>query len=185
MTRVIAGLFRGREIQVPQAVTRPTSSRVREAIFSAAQHALAGFSDLRVLDLYAGSGANAIEAISRGAADAVAIEKDAKAAQVIRDNAAKLKIHNLKIICMSVNTALAGEPQFGKFDFVLMDPPYAIDDEVIEKELELLCAGWLNDGAVVVVERSKKSVTSWPPKLTQFAQKVYGDTSVWYGRYEE
>ena len=76
MTRIISGALRGREIKVPHSVTRPTASRVREAIFSAVQHALAGFEDLRVLDLYAGSGAYGIESISRGAHEAIAIEKD-------------------------------------------------------------------------------------------------------------
>lgn len=185
MTRVIAGDLKGREIKVPKSVTRPTSSRVREAIFSAVQHALSGFDQVRVLDLYAGSGANAIESISRGALDAVAIEKDNRAAEVITANANNMKISNLKVTAMDVSVALTGSPQFGKFDLVFIDPPYALSDSVIATELEQLTNGWLNDGAVVVVERAKNSVVTPPLQITAFGHKVYGDTSVWYGQYEE
>lgn len=185
MTRVIAGDLKGREIKVPKTVTRPTSSRVREAIFSAVQHALSGFEQVRVLDLYSGSGANAIESISRGALEAISIEKDSRAAQVISANAQNMKINNLKVTTMDVSVALHGLPQFGKFDLVFIDPPYALADSVIDTELELLTKGWLNDGAVVVVERAKNSKISPPAQIMPFGQKVYGDTSVWYGRYQE
>ncbi|MEY4311323.1 MAG: rRNA ((966)-N(2))-methyltransferase RsmD [Actinomycetota bacterium] len=185
MTRIISGDLRGREIKVPSSVTRPTASRVREAIFSAVQHALAGFEDLRVLDLYAGSGACAIESISRGASDAVAIEKDSRAAEVIRANATSLKIDNLRVVAMDVSVALHDQPQFGKFDLVFIDPPYALGDQVITGELELLTNGWLEDGAVVVVERDKNSKFEIPNSYTEIRRKVYGDTSVWYGQYEQ
>lgn len=185
MTRIIAGTHKGREIKVPKSVTRPTSNKVREAIYSTVNHALAGLSDLRVLDLYAGSGAYAIEAISRGAHEAVAIEKDARAAEVIKANAQTLKIDNLRTVTMDVVTALAGEPKFGKFDLVFIDPPYAVSDQLISDLLERLTRGWLADGALVVVERAKDSNFAAPDKLTQFSKKVYGDTSVWYGQYEQ
>jgi len=185
MTRIIAGQLRGREIKVPENVTRPTSSRVREAIFSAAEHKLAGLSDLRVLDLYSGSGAYAIEAISRGAAQAVAIEKENKATQIIKQNCVDLKIDNLSVVTMDVAVALANPPQFGKFDLVFIDPPYAFADEVVSAQLAELTNGWLHDGAVVIVERNKKSQIVAPAQLGQVSQKVYGDTSVWYGQYEE
>lgn len=183
MTRIISGELRGRELKIPKTVTRPTSSRVREAIFSAVEHAQSGFSDLRILDLYAGSGACALESISRGAHDAVALEKDSRAAQVIKDNATSLKVSNLKVVTMDVSTALSGEPQFGKFDVVFIDPPYALSDTVITAELEQLATGWLNDGAMVVVERDKRSEFEIPEKYDQISRKVYGDTSVWYGQY--
>lgn len=185
MTRIIAGEFRGREIKVPSSVTRPTASRVREAIFSSVQHALAGFADLRVLDLYAGSGACAIESISRGASDAVAIEKDTRAAEVVRTNCTNLKINNLRVVAMDVSVALHGDAQFGKFDLVFIDPPYAISDKVIETELALLAQSWLEDGAVVVVERDKNSKFEIPTSYTDLGRKVYGDTLVWYGRYDK
>ena len=183
MTRVIAGEHKGRELKVPKSVTRPTSSKVREAIFSTVNHALSGLTDLRVLDLYAGSGAYAIEALSRGAHDAVAIEKDSRAAQVIKSNCESLNLTNLKTVTMDVHTALSGQPQFGKFDLVFIDPPYAVTDSAISHLLESLVHGWLTDGALVVVERAKNSVLTAPAELPEFARKVYGDTSVWYGQY--
>lgn len=183
MTRIISGDFRGRELKVPKTVTRPTSSRVREAIFSAVDHAQDGFDGLRVLDLYAGSGACALESISRGAKDAVAIEKDVRAAQVIKDNAATLKVNNLTVVSMDASTALHGEAQLGSFDVVFIDPPYSLSDQTITTELELLSTGWLNNGALVVVERDKKSQFEIPANYEQLSRKVYGDTSVWYGRY--
>lgn len=185
MTRVIAGIHRGRELKVPKSVTRPTSSKVREAIYSAVEHALSGLTDLRVLDLYAGSGAYAIEAMSRGAAEAVAIEKDPRAAQIIKLNAENLKLENFRTVTMDVVTALHGDSKFGKFDLVFIDPPYATKDETISDLLHQLTVGWLNDGALVVVERAKGSNISPPKKITEFAKKVYGDTSVWYGQYED
>lgn len=185
MTRIIAGEFKGREIAVPKSDTRPTSSRVREAIFSATQHALDGFADLRVLDLYAGSGAYALEAISRGAKTAVAIENDGRATEVIKANAAKFNISNLQVVLTSVGTALQNGNQYGKFDLVFIDPPYLLEDEEVSRNLESLCHGWLSDGALVVVERGKKSNFNIPSKLTELNRKVYGDTSVWYGEYED
>jgi 16S rRNA (guanine966-N2)-methyltransferase len=185
MTRVIAGIHKGRELKVPKTVTRPTSSRVREAVFSAAEHALAGLADLRVLDLYAGSGANAIESISRGASEAVAIERDSRAAETIKANANQLKITNLRTVSMDVNVALNNGAQFGKFDLVFLDPPYALADEVISLELELLTQDWLADGALLVVERNKKSDFKVPESIQEFGRKVYGETSIWYGQYEQ
>jgi 16S rRNA (guanine966-N2)-methyltransferase len=185
MTRVIAGIHKGRELKVPKTVTRPTSSRVREAIFSATEHALSGLTDLRVLDLYAGSGANAIESISRGASEAVAIERDSRAVETIKANANQLKITNLRTISMDVSVALNSGAQFGKFDLVFLDPPYALADEVISVELELLTQDWLADGAMLVVERDKKSNFKVPDSIQEFGRKVYGDTSIWYGQYEQ
>ena len=183
MTRIIAGNLKGRELKIPKTVTRPTTSRVREAIFSAVAHATSGLDDLRVLDLYAGSGASGIESISRGASQVVAIEKDARAAEVIRGNASALGLNNLRVVSMDVSAALNGPAQFGQFDLVFIDPPYLVSDEVITAELVALCNGWLNEGAVVVVERAKKSVVVAPDQLTEISKKVYGDTSVWYGQY--
>jgi len=185
MTRIIAGIHKGRELKVPKSVTRPTSSRVREAIFSATEHALSGLTELRLLDLYSGSGANALEAISRGAKEAVAIEKDIRAVEVIKANANSLKISNLKAVGMDVHVALNGATQFGKFDLVFIDPPYGLADSLISTELQLLSQGWLNDGALIVVERDKKSLFEAPAAFEIINRKVYGDTSVWYGRYEE
>lgn len=185
MTRIIAGDLKGREISVPKSDTRPTSSRVREAIFSATQHTLGGFEDIRVLDLYAGSGAYAIESISRGAKTAVAIENDGRATEVIKANAEKLKVTNLQVVLASVGTALQSGVQYGKFDLVFIDPPYQLEDEVVEQNLEMLCNGWLADGALVIVERNKKSKIAAPANLTELNRKVYGDTSVWFGQFDE
>lgn len=183
MTRIIAGDLKGRTLKVPPSVTRPTSSRVREAMFSSLEHAHGGLEDMRVLDLFAGSGALAIESISRGAEYAELMESDAKAVTTIKENLKSLNI-NAHVVGGDLFGHLAGGSTSGRFDVVFADPPYGIADERMTHMLELLRDGdWLNDDAVVVVERDKRSVCEWPDGFGDIEQRSYGDTVVWYGHF--
>ncbi|AKT52266.1 16S rRNA (guanine(966)-N(2))-methyltransferase RsmD [Arsenicicoccus sp. oral taxon 190] len=186
MTRIIAGTAGGRRIATPAGSgTRPTSDRVREAIFSRLEHldVLAG---AHVLDLYAGSGALGLEAASRGAAEVLLVEQDRGAAEVIRRNAADLRLPGVTVRRDTV-ARVTGAPCPGpRRDLVLVDPPYDLGDEALGAVLAALATGdWLAPGAVLVVERSSRSgPPTWPPALTPVGDKRYGETTVWYARHD-
>ena len=183
MTRIIAGVLKGRTLKVPPSVTRPTSSRVREAMFSSLEHAHGGLDDVRVLDLFAGSGALAIESLSRGAQYAELMESDAKAVSTIKDNLKALNL-NAQVVGGDLFTHLANGSSSGGFDVVFADPPYGLADERMTHMLELLRDGnWLRDDAVIVLERDKRSVCEWPDGYGDIEQRSYGDTVVWYGHF--
>jgi 16S rRNA (guanine966-N2)-methyltransferase len=184
VTRVIAGTAGGRELRTPAGRgTRPTSDRVREALFSAleARDALSG---ARVLDLYAGSGALGLEAASRGAAEVTLVESDRAAASVIRDNAARLGLQ-VSVLPQTVSSALGGAAR--PVDLVFLDPPYDLPEESLGADLAVLVSrGWLAEHALVVVERSKRSAEpTWPAGLEPERMKKYGETVVWYAIHEE
>lgn len=179
MTRLIAGTAGGRALKTPPGRgTRPTSDRVREALFSAleARDALSG---ARVMDLYAGSGALGLESASRGAAEVILVESGRTAASVIRDNAARLALR-ATVLPVTVSAALAGTPR--KLDLVFLDPPYDLAEEALATDLVTLVArGWLADDALVVVERSKRSAEpTWPEGLEPERVKKYGETVIWF-----
>lgn len=188
MTRIIAGSARGRRLSVPVRGTRPTSDRVREALFSAVTSMLAeqgtGWQEVHVLDCYAGSGALGLEALSRGAASVVLIENQASAADVIRGNIAALRLSGASVVCATVQT-VAGRPKSGPpASLILVDPPYEIEATTIAEELSGLDAGgWIDRGAIGVVERPRADETSpFPPEWSFVRQRSYGDTALWYGQ---
>ena len=184
MTRIIGGELRGRNLKVPDSVTRPTSSRVREAVFSSVEHAVSGLADLRILDLFAGSGAFGIESISRGAAEAVLIEKDLRAADVLHTNVGALGLKNARVIIGDVVQEVSQPSTRGKFDLVFIDAPYAFADEEINQIISGLANNnWLEEYAVLVVERGSRSEVTWPEGYEELRKKVYGDTAIWYGQY--
>lgn len=184
MTSIIGGSLKGRKLKVPDSVTRPTSSRVREAMFSSVEHATGGLADLRVLDLFAGSGALGIESISRGAAEVVLVEKDKRAAAVTKANVSELNLNNVKVVCDDVLRETSTESHYGKFDVVFADPPYAFSDAHVTDMLNGLAEnGWLVDDALVVIERSSRDEMTWPARFTDISHKTYGDTAIWYGHY--
>jgi 16S rRNA (guanine966-N2)-methyltransferase len=149
--RIIAGKWRGSPLDTPPgSATRPTADRVRETLFSMLTSRLGTFEDLRVADLFAGSGALGFEAISRGAAHATFVENDAKAAAIIRRNAEKLSA-SMQILASS---ALA-LPRAGPFDLVFADPPYASGSGTAAVR-SVLDAGWLASGGWMSVETSRK-----------------------------
>lgn len=176
MTRIISGEARGRKIKVPPAGTRPTSDRAREGLFSSLQVRF-GFTDARVLDLFAGSGALGLEAASRGAAEVVLVENDRAAVEIIRHNAGVVKHPAVRIEEMKASTYLAHAPR-EHFDMVLADPPYELADESVREMLEALTPA-LVDGAAVVVERHSSSPeTDWPegyePTTQKLKKRTYG-----------
>jgi 16S rRNA (guanine966-N2)-methyltransferase len=182
VTRIIAGRAGSLTLDVPDAGTRPTSDRVRESLFGALESAgaLAGAA---VLDLYAGSGALALEAASRGAASADLVEKSPRAASVAQRNAARVAIalaHDvpLRVHRSSADTFLRAST--GIFDVVFLDPPYDVGERELESTLALL-APRLADGADVIIERAARSPEpSLPGGLVIRRSKRYGDTALWW-----
>jgi 16S rRNA (guanine966-N2)-methyltransferase len=188
MTRIISGTARGRRLQTPSGdATRPTSDRVREALFSALESELGSLSGLRVLDLYAGSGAVGLEAGSRGAAAVTLVESDHRTARLVAANAETVGIA-ASVLAQPVARVLghktpAGAPRT-PYDVVFLDPPYPLGEDELAEVLGLLVSQhWLSDGAVVVVERSARSVEPrWPAGLIGARNKKYGETVLWYVR---
>ncbi|MCZ0708794.1 MULTISPECIES: 16S rRNA (guanine(966)-N(2))-methyltransferase RsmD [Microbacterium] len=182
MTRIIAGTARGTRLDVPGAGTRPTSDRVRESLFGALE-SLDAIAGARVLDLYAGSGALGLEALSRGARSADLVERNRQAAAVVRRNvAAVTKASGAASAQVQEATvrAFLGRAS-GSYDLVFTDPPYDIDDEAMDGDLAAL-APLLSDDAVVVVERARRSPTPdfTAAGLRVFREKTYGDTTLWW-----
>ena len=182
MTRIIAGTAGGHRLQAPAGrETRPTSDRVREAVFSRLEHD--GLLDgTRVLDLYAGSGALGLEALSRGAGSAVLVEQGQGAARTIRRNLGATGLQQAQVIADRVERVLARPLEGAAFDLVLADPPYLLAEPALAQVLRLLVEGrWLTADAVVVVERSTRtSEPDWPDGLERFDDRRYGQTRVWF-----
>ena len=186
MTRIIAGTAGGRRLAVPPGQgTRPTSDRAREGLFGTVTAICGTLHGARVLDLYAGSGAVGLEALSRGAADVLLIEADRRAIGVIRDNVAAVGLPGARVLAGRVELVLArgpaGEPPR---DVVFADPPYAMPDAEVSAVLTaLLGAGWLSPGAVVAVERATRSgPPQWPAGYAADRARKYGEATLWYGR---
>ena len=184
--RIVAGQAKGRRLAAPAAGTRPTSDRAREALFNALL-ALAPVSGARVLDLYAGTGAVGLEALSRGAAEAVFVESSRSALAMLRRNIETVGLPGARVIARSVPAFFRTVPDAAfeaGFDIVFADPPYALDDAALEEVLAALVApGWLADDAIVVVERSARgSAPPWPAEITELQQRRYGEGTLWYGR---
>ncbi|WP_238012994.1 16S rRNA (guanine(966)-N(2))-methyltransferase RsmD [Dactylosporangium sp. AC04546] len=183
MTRIVAGALGGRRLTVPAGQgTRPTSDRVREALFSTLDH-VADLDGARFADLYAGSGAVGLEACSRGAVHVLLAEADAKAARIARSNIAALGVGDrVRLVADKVERLLAGTPD-EPYDVVFLDPPYAVADERVHEVLRALVERWLAGDAVVVVERSSRGAPmAWPEGLREHAERRYGETTLWYAR---
>ena len=189
MTRIIAGAHGGRRLSAPAgALTRPTSDRVREAFFSALD-SMIDLSGARFADLYAGSGAVGLEALSRGATHALLVESDGRAARTIRDNIVALRLGGAaRLVTGKVSQVLAAPPEGGPYDVVFADPPYAVEDrELAEVQQALIDFGWLAPDAVVVIERATRSTPrggslSWVDGIVADRSRRYGETTLWYGR---
>ncbi|WP_433118563.1 16S rRNA (guanine(966)-N(2))-methyltransferase RsmD [Micromonospora sp. CA-246542] len=185
MTRIVAGTLGGRRIAAPPgAGTRPTSDRVREALFSAVESEV-DLDGARFADLYAGSGAVGLEALSRGAGHVLLVESDPRAARVIRENVATLRAGAaVRLVAGKVATVLAAGPDGGGYDVVFADPPYAVPDAEITALLTTLVdGGWLTPEALVVVERSRRTRDfEWVQGITPQRSRRYGETTLWYGR---
>ena len=183
----MAGVYGGRRLTTLAGPhTRPTADRVREALFSslASEHG-GDLEGLRFADLYAGSGAIGLEALSRGAAYALLVDSDPKAARVVRANIGALGVQaQAELSTAKVTAAVAGPPPGGPFDIVFADPPYAVGEDELKAVLDGLAGqGWLADGALVVIERARRSPEPpWVHHITGERSRRYGETTLWYGR---
>ncbi|MFJ1868421.1 16S rRNA (guanine(966)-N(2))-methyltransferase RsmD [Streptomyces sp. NPDC088097] len=184
MTRVIAGTAGGRRLAVPPGTgTRPTSDRMREGLFSTWE-SLHGFEGARVLDLYAGSGAVGLEALSRGAAHTLLVEPDAKAAKAIRENIEAVGLPGAEFRAGKAEQIAAGAAHAEPYDIVFLDPPYEVEHgDLGEILLTLRSNGWLTDDALVTVERRTRSgAFPWPEGFEALRSRKYGEGTLWYGR---
>jgi 16S rRNA (guanine966-N2)-methyltransferase len=185
MTRIIAGLAGGRRLATaPGRTTRPTSDRTREGLFSTVASIRGDLAGAAVLDLYAGSGAVGLEALSRGASDVILVEADARAAQVIRENMASVGLDGARLLTEKVQRVLGRGPSGARTrDLVFADPPYATSDDELARMLNtLLAANWLTPGALIVVERSSRSgAPEWPAGYDSERSRRYGEATLWYG----
>lgn len=187
VTRIISGLVGGRRIHTPPGSgTRPTSDRVREALFSRLEH-LDVVHHANVLDLYAGSGALGLEAASRGARSVLLVESDWAAVAVARKNVAELGLPGVSMRAETVERALLAGPasEHGRCDLVLADPPYDLTEDALGNVLALLVThGWLSADAFVVVERSARSPEPrWPQCLDSVGERRYGETKMWFADF--
>ena len=188
MTRIIGGTLSGRRLAVPARGTRPTSDRIREALFSALDSLLAAsghdWGDLAVLDCFAGSGALGIESMSRGAHRAVLIERSRPAAHTIRRNVKDLGLAGVEVVVADAHAAATVGDLRGPFGLIVADPPYETDPMRVSELIDrLLTADLLADPGLMVIEGSRRWDRSpLPPGVVEVRRRDYGDTSLWYGR---
>lgn len=186
MTRIIAGAAGSLRLDVPKSGTRPTSDRVREAIFSTLESW--GLVDgARVLDLYAGSGALGLEAASRGAAVVTLVEKHPQAAQVASRNTRTVlgafggsgSAPRIEVMRQSVQGFLDGAGA-ARWDVALLDPPYDLSEADLAANLAALAPLLAEDAAVLVERSSRSPEPSWPAGLAPVREKRYGETALWW-----
>jgi len=206
VARVIAGAAGGRRLAVPDGRdTRPTSDRAREGLFATVSSIVGSLAGARVLDLYAGSGAVGLEALSRGAEHVLLVEHGARAVRVIRQNIEAIGLPGAVVAADRVERVLARGPatagsqdgpapagsQDGtardRYDVVFADPPYAMPGaEVARMLIALAERGWLAPGALVIVERATRSgPLSWPGRFVPDRARRYGEATFWYGHVRQ
>lgn len=184
--RIIAGRAKGRSLDAVASSTRPTSDRAREALFSTLTSEFGDFDGLHVLDLYAGTGAIALEALSRGATLVHAVEKDESAAKAIESNYENLKSAQcpgiFHLYTMGVHRFLQDKAQV-QYHFIYIDPPYDVDDiDVTETLIQLVSGGFLHPQALIAIERnSRVRELLWPDGFERVREKNYGQATIFYG----
>ena len=186
--RIVGGEYKGRRITAPRGHdTRPTSDRNRESLFNilTARDDFQ-FENQRVIDLFAGSGALGLEAISRGASFALFVENNASARGAIRENIETLglfghtRIHRRSATQLGNKPSTIGDP----FSLAFLDPPYG--KNLVEPTIEtLVTGGWLDPGAFIVIEKSKNEPETLENKLSEIDQRIFGDTKICFYRYKE
>jgi 16S rRNA (guanine966-N2)-methyltransferase len=192
MTRIIAGRHRGRRLSAPPGdATRPTTDRVREALFSAiavwagtaAEASAESLRGLAFADLFAGSGAVGLEAASRGADEVLLVESSTRTATVAARNIAELGLGGvITLRSERVERLVRGRP-IRTYDVVFLDPPYALPaDELTEILVVIVGNGWLATDGLVVVERSRRAADlDWPPGFELDRRRDYGETTLLFG----
>ena len=186
--RIIAGVAKGRSLSSVAGATRPTSDRAREAIYSTLTSEFGDFLGLHILDLFAGSGAMALEALSRGATLVHCVEKDDAAAKTISINSALVQkaqpVGTFHLFHMAAQKFVEGAAQ-NQYHFIYIDPPYDFSDSELTNILENLHSNnFFKNGAVIAVERATKSAApTWPEGYEPSRTKVYGQASIYYANY--
>jgi 16S rRNA (guanine966-N2)-methyltransferase len=182
VTRIVAGIAGGRRLAVPPSGTRPTSDRVREALFSALAHD-PGLDGAAVLDLCAGSGALGLEALSRGAEHVLLVECDRRAVAVLRRNVAAVGLPGAHVRAAPAAAVLAA-PADRPYDVLLVDPPYAMPDaEVVGWLAAAHAHRWLAPDATAVVERpTRGGPFPWPTPMQATRERRYGETTLHVAR---
>jgi 16S rRNA (guanine966-N2)-methyltransferase len=183
--RIVAGQLRGRALAAPEGThTRPTSDRVREAVFNILEHGIAGFSftGIRVLDLFAGTGALGLEALSHGAVFCLFVEESAAARGLIRRNIETLGLTGTTKVFRRDATNLGPAGNRGGFGLVFLDPPY--EQGLAQRALVSAAeGGWLAAGAVAVIEDSRRAAMVLPQGFAALEQRTWGDTQVHFARF--
>ena len=193
MTRIIAGIAGSLRLEVPRSGTRPTSDRVREAIFSTLE-SWGLVAETRVLDLYAGSGALGLEAASRGASTVTLVEKHAPAAQIASrntrtvlraferggDRRAGSAAPTINVFTQSVQGFLDGHAQQATWDVALLDPPYDLGETELTGNLTALVPLLAPDAAVLVERSTRSPEPTWPIGIVPVREKRYGETALWW-----
>ena len=188
--RVIAGIGKGRKLFSPPSITRPTSDRAREGLFSSLISTFGTLEGLHFLDLFAGSAAVGVEALSRGAALVEAVESNSVSADVCEENFAllssltgvgKFKVHNKTVLEFLNHTAS------NPYEIIYIDPPYEVANSEIEKILKkIISLNLLSKFGVIAIERDGKvKAFTWPPSLTELKVRSYGAGSIHYGVHTE
>ena len=183
--RVVGGQLRGRQIAAPAEVSvRPTANRIREAIFNILEHGIAGFSleGIHVLDLFAGTGALGIEALSRGAAYCLFIESDPQARAVIRRNVDSLGLTGNTKLFRRDATDLGTAPNREGFRLAFLDPPYGQGLSALAPA-SADTGRWLAPGALAVVEDRRNLAIDLPANFEKLDARSWGDTQVSFARY--
>ncbi len=191
VTRIVAGQAGGRRLAVPPSGTRPTSDRAREALFSSLESSLNGLIGVRLLDLYAGSGAVGLEAWSRGASRVVLVESAAAAVKVLRTNVTSLRTSHasgpagkIEVVAAKAQRSAADLPA-SSFDVVFADPPYDLPAVQVAGVLATLAQrGVPRPGAIVVVERATREKWSWPLGYAPTHDRKYGDATLHYAAFD-
>jgi 16S rRNA (guanine966-N2)-methyltransferase len=178
--RIVAGKFRGARIEAPQGLaTRPTSDRVRQALFNVLEHGSprVAFDGPRVLDLFAGSGALGLEALSRGARYCLFIEERAEARAAIRRNVEALALTGVTKIWRRDATKLGAAAALLPFDLLFLDPPYGrgLGDLALQSAV---AGGWVGKDAIAVLEERADVAIAWPAPFQQIDARSYGDTQI-------
>lgn len=185
--RIIAGLAKGRTLSTVAGATRPTSDRAREGLFSSLVSEFGDFVGIHFLDLFAGSGAIGLEALSRGASLVHAVEKNEGACKTISANyelVMKSKVAgSFHLYAMPAQRFAEGLAPT-RYDIVYLDPPYDFSEVELLKCLESLIAGeFFNDGAIVAVEKASKSAKlTWPSGYEPYRERGYGQATIYYGK---
>jgi 16S rRNA (guanine966-N2)-methyltransferase len=180
--RIIAGRAGGLQIAAPPVGTRPTSDRVREALFSTLE-SFGGVQDRVFLDCYAGSGAVGLEAWSRGAARVIFVESSATAVRALRANVTRVRAVGAVEIHPRDAAVVAQELAAGSVDVLFADPPYLLPAAKLAEVLRsFLTRGVLTADAVVIVERSRRDPWQWPTGLEALQERHYGETALHYAR---